>query len=150
GVLSASAQQEKDRQLVEAGVAGWQQAGYRGQGVKIAVLDTGFRGYREQLGKSLPKTVLARSFRADGNLEAKDSQHGILCAEVLHALAPDAAILFANWEPDHPEQFVQAVRWAREQGARVISCSIIMPSWSDGEGGGPFSEALAQALGSGN
>jgi hypothetical protein len=127
----------------------WHAARHRGKGIKIAVLDSGFRGYRRFLGKALPDHVSVRSFRTDHNLEAKDSRHGILCAEVLHALAPDAEILLANWEPDHSEQFLAAVRWAREQGARVISCSVIMPSWSDGEGGGPVHEALAQLLGDG-
>jgi subtilisin family serine protease len=72
-----------------------------------------------------------------------------LCAEVLHALAPDAEILLANWEPDRSEQFLAAVQWARQQGARVLSCSVIMPSWSDGEGGGPVHASLARLLGDG-
>ena len=110
----------------------WQHTGYRGQGIKIAILDTGFRGYRDQLGKMLPARVQTRCFRDDDKFEAKNSQHGILCAEVLHALAPEAELLFANWEPDHPEQFLDAVGWARKQGARILSCSLIMPSWSDG------------------
>src|SRR5262249_8801532 len=93
--------------------------------------------------------VNAKSFRADGNLEARDSQHGVLCAEILHAIAPDAELLFANWESDQPESFLEAVRWARSQGARVISCSLIMPSWSDGEGGGPVHAALSQIVGAG-
>jgi subtilisin family serine protease len=132
------------------GATRWHVLGYRGQGVKIAVLDTGFRGYRAHLGRALPERVAWKSFRADGNLEAKDSQHGILCGEVLHALAPAADLLLANWEPDRPDQFLQAVRWARQQGARVITCSVIMPSWSDGEGGGAFNEVLARILGEGN
>jgi hypothetical protein len=132
------------------GVDQWHKAGQHGHGVKIAILDSGFRGYRDFLGTALPARVTARSFRGDGNLEAKDSQHGILCGEVIHALAPDADLLLANWEPDHPEQFLAAVRWAREQGARLISCSVIMPSWSDGEGGGPVHEALRRVLGPGN
>jgi hypothetical protein len=131
------------------GVARWHEAGYCGQGIKIAVLDSGFRGFRAHLGQDLPARVTARSFRSDGNLEAKDSQHGILCAEVVHALAPEAELLLANWEPDSPEQFLAAARWARQQGARIISCSVIMPSWSDGEGGGPFHEALSPLLGPG-
>ena len=61
-------------------------------------------------------------------------------------LAPDAELLFANWEPDRPDQFIEAVRWARGQGARVLSCSLIMPSWSDGEGGGPTHAALVELL----
>jgi hypothetical protein len=118
--------------------------------VTIAVLDSGFRGYRCQLGKALPAQVRVRSFRDDGDLEARDSQHGILCGEVLHTLAPEADLLFANWEPDRPERFLDAVRWARSQGARIITCSLIMPSWSDGEGNGPVHQALADILGAGD
>jgi subtilisin family serine protease len=68
---------------------------------------------------------------------------------VVHAVAPEAELLFANWEPGDPEQFLEAVRWARRQGAQVLSCSVIMPSWSDGDGGGPVHEALARILGGG-
>ncbi len=127
--------QARLQHLTRLGADRWQAAGCRGKGVKIAILDTGFRGYRDYLGRALPEHVTVRSFRTDSNLEAKDSQHGILCGEVIHALAPDAELLLANWEPDRSDQFLAAVRWARQQGARIVSCSLIMPSWSDGEGG---------------
>src|SRR5581483_4030495 len=107
-----------------------------------------FRGYQAHLGHALPEHVTVHSCRADGDLEAKNSQHGILCGEVVHALAPDAELLFANWEPDRPDQFLDAVRWARQQGARILSCSLIMPSWSDGEGGGLTHRALSRLLAS--
>ncbi len=128
----------------------WHAAGRRGKGVTVAVLDSGFSGYRAHLGEALPRRVGVRSFRDDGNLEAKDSQHGILCGEAVHAIAPDARLLFANWEPNHPGQFLEAVRWAVGQGAQVLTCSIIMPTWSDGEGGGPVHAALARLLGDGS
>jgi hypothetical protein len=124
-------------------------AGYRGRGIKVAVLDTGFRGYRQYLGSALPARVTVRSFRIDGNLEARDSQHGILCGEVIHAVASDAELLLANWEPERPDKFLEAVRWARAQGARIISCSNIMPCWGDGEGGGDVHRELAHVLGTG-
>jgi hypothetical protein len=127
----------------------WHADGYRGQGVTVAVLDSGFRGWKRYLGSALPDHVETRSFRPDGDLEAKDSQHGILCGEVVHALAPDAKLLFANWDGDDPATFVAAVRWARERGARAVTCSVIMPCWSDGEGGGPVHVALAPVVGSG-
>jgi hypothetical protein len=133
--------------LEHLGVASWHRQGERGHGVKVAILDSGFRGYQAYLGRALPARVLARSFRTDGKLEARDSQHGILCAEVVHALAPDAELLLANWEPDRPEQFLDAVRWARQQGARVLTCSVIMPAWSDGEGHGAVHRELARLLG---
>jgi subtilisin family serine protease len=146
---AALCQAPADRVLEDLGVRAWHDGGYRGQGVKVAVLDTGFAGYQEQLGKALPAQVRARSFRRDNNLEARDSRHGILCGEVVHAVAPGAELLLANWEPERPDQFLDAVRWAREQGARVLTCSLIMPTWSDGEGHGPVHTALAKMLGDG-
>lgn len=139
---------ERSRYLTDLGVSDWHAAGFRGQGVRIAILDTGFRGYRDHLGKALPSAVTARSFRGDANLEARDSQHGILVAEVIHTLAPEAELLLANWEPEQPRQYLDAVRWARQQGARIISCSVITPSWSDGEGNGAVHAELARLLGS--
>jgi hypothetical protein len=133
--------------LQRLGVPAWHDKGWRGQGVTVAILDSGFRDYREHLGKSLPETVRTRSFRLDGDLEGRNSQHGIRCAEVIHTLAPQARLLFANWEPQHPDHFLAAIQWARGQGARIISCSVIMPTWSDGEGGGPIHERLAKILG---
>lgn len=138
---------QRREQWDSLGASRWHQLGLRGQGIKIAVLDTGFRGWRSFVGKELPRKVAARSFRVDGNLEARDSQHGILCAEIVHALAPDAELLLANWDTEAPTSFLQAVRWAKDQGARAITCSVIMPSWSDGEGGGQVHAALDQVLG---
>src|SRR4051794_24761099 len=51
----------RPKQLTQLGVDAWHAAGYRGQGVKVAVLDSGFRGYRDHLGKALPANVTARS-----------------------------------------------------------------------------------------
>jgi subtilisin family serine protease len=140
---------ERSAHLSLLGAPEWNSAGFRGKGVKVLVLDTGFRGYRDQLGKSLPAKVTVRSARKDGNLEFKDSQHGILVAEVVHAIAPDAELLLANWNTDDPETFLDAVKWAREQGVRVITCSVVMPSWSDGEGNGPIHKRLRELLGDG-
>jgi subtilisin family serine protease len=138
--------QDQAKHISLLGLDRWQSLGYRGQGIKIAVLDTGFRGYRDQLAKTLPTKVETRCFRDDGNFEAKNSQHGLLCAEVLHTLAPQADLLLATWEPDSSESFLEAVRWAKHAGARIISCSIIMPSWSDGNGGGEFHQKLSRIL----
>ncbi len=138
--------QDQAKHFSLLGLDRWQSLGYRGQGIKIAVLDTGFRGYREQLGKTLPAQIETHCFRSDGNFEAKNSQHGLLCAEVLHTLAPQADLLLATWEPDSSESFLDGVRWAKQAGARIISCSIIMPSWSDGNGGGEFHQKLRRIL----
>src|SRR5436305_963540 len=58
------------QQLARLGVDQWHKAGLRGRGVKVLVLDYGFPGYRDLLGKTLPREVTAQSFRDDGNLRA--------------------------------------------------------------------------------
>jgi Subtilase family len=141
---------QRAEHLALLGANHWQAAGYRGQRIKIAVLDLGFRGYRAHLGNTLPTQVKIQCFRSDGNFEAKNSQHGILCAEVLHAIAPEAELLLATWDPDDSSRFLEAVRWARREGARIISCSVITPGWSDGQGGGSFHRDLARVLGKGD
>lgn len=135
--------------LGRSGADDWHAAGFRGRGVTVAVLDTGFRGWRRSLGGALPAAehVRAKSFRLDGDLEARDSQHGVLCAEVVHALAPEADLLLADWELGREDRFLAAVRWAKDQGAKVITCSVITPSFSDGLGGGAVHRALAELLG---
>src|SRR5262245_20546478 len=69
------------------GVDAWHRAGVRGGHVKVAILDSGFHGYRDQLGRTLPATVTVRSF-SRGGLEDRASNHGVRCGEVIHALAP--------------------------------------------------------------
>jgi subtilisin family serine protease len=125
--------------VARTGADVWHAAGHRGKGVTVAILDSGLKG--------LPRDAVARSFRRDGRLDAKDSDHGLMCAEVLRHIAPEARVIFANWEPSCPESFLDAVAWARKQGARVISCSMIMPTWSDGEGGGRVHRRLKELLG---
>ncbi len=148
--VSSDALPHRAEALERLGVPLWHEKGWRGRGLKVAVLDSGFHGYQAHLGAALPRSVQVRSFRFDGNLEAKDSSHGLLCAEVIHAIAPEAELLLANWEPEHPEQFLAAVRWARQQGARILSCSIIMPSWSDCAGHGRIHDELTRLLGPGD
>jgi len=140
---------DRPAHLTLLGVDRWHAAGFKGKGIRVAVIDSGFRGYIEHLGQALPERITTCSFRRDGDLEAKDSRHGILCGEVVHAIAPDAELLFANWEPDEPEAFLNAVNWARQQGAQIITCSVIMPGWSDGHGGGGAHAKLNRILGDG-
>ena len=81
---------ERRAHLSDLGALRWHEDRSRGQNTKVAVLDSGFRDYKSFLGKGLPARIQTKSFRKDRNLEARDSQHGILCAEAIHAIAPDA------------------------------------------------------------
>lgn len=146
---AAGADAELARHAEGLGVSTWHAAGLCGKGVKVCVLDTDFAGFRDELGVSLPRAVLARSFRPDRDLEQPRTGHGTRAAQVVHALAPGAELLLANWDAASPESFLGAVRWAKERGAKVITCSVTSAAWGDGEGGGPAHRRLSALLGGG-
>jgi subtilisin family serine protease len=129
------------------GAAPWHRAGHKGRGVTVAVLDTGFRGLQTARERVLPTSVVWQSLRRDGNIESRDSSHGLLCAEVVHAIAPDAKLLLIDWQPGDRESFIAAVAAAKRAGARVLTCSVALPSWSDGAGGGPVHDAVGDIIG---
>ncbi len=150
GKKDAGREEALRRQLARLGVDRWHRAGLRGRGVKVLVLDLGFPGYRDLLGKTLPREVTAQSFRDDGNLRAPEGLHGVRCAEVVHALAPGAELFLANWDFHDPASFISAVKWAKAKGVQVLTCPAIQPGWSDCEGGGTVHIALKRVLGAGD
>jgi subtilisin family serine protease len=72
------------------GADAWQVDGVTGQGVKVAIIDSGFSGYLPLLGTELPDSVDLVSFAAGGRTDA--TKHGTAVAELVHDVAPDAAL----------------------------------------------------------
>lgn len=99
----------------------WHNAGFTGAGVKVGVLDLGFKHYLDLLGSDLPETVVGRSFIEGVELEETDSEHGTAVGEIIYDIAPDAELLFAAYDTDVEE--LQAVDWLLEQGVQIISHS---------------------------
>ena len=115
-----------------------------GTGAKICILDIGFLGYRDLLGSELPSSVTARSFRADGDIAAGEN-HGTACAEIVHDMAPDAALWLVNFETDVEEG--AAVDWLIQQGVQVISYSLGWYNAGAGDGTGPICADVEYAAG---
>ena len=96
--------------------------GITGQGVRVGILDFGFEGYRELQGKGmLPAPAAARAFNRAGTIE-KGGVHGTACAEIVHAMAPDAEIYLAAIDGAE-DQIIQAAFWLAEQGIDILSFS---------------------------
>jgi len=124
------------------GADDWQERlGLTGRGVKIAVLDIGFKGYRSLLGSELPSQVIVKSFRSDGDIEAGET-HGTACAEIVHDIAPEAELYLVNFETE--VEWGLAVGWLISKGVDVISHSL---GWYEGPGDGTglFSQAVDRA-----
>jgi hypothetical protein len=86
----------------------WQAAGITGKGVRVGVLDLGFKNYKQFLHTT---KVTAKSFRADGLIESDDPDtvHGTACAEVINELAPDAELFLAAAQSEG--EVVRAIGW---------------------------------------
>ena len=65
-------------------------AGVKGQGVKVAVIDGGFKGANELSG-DMPARWRYRDYTGEG-IYAGDSVHGTACAEIVHDVAPEAEL----------------------------------------------------------
>ncbi|MBN2198718.1 MAG: S8 family serine peptidase [Candidatus Aminicenantes bacterium] len=111
-------------------------------GLKVCILDLGFKDYASLLGTELPSSVRTRSFRTDGNLSA-GSVHGTACAEIVHDMAPDAELYLVNFSTEL--QHRQAVDWLISEGVDVISYSIAWFNAGDGRGTGPICEPVKKA-----
>ena len=110
---------------------------------KICILDAGFDGYSSKLGKELPATVTARSFRADGDITGGGEIHGTACSEIAYDMAPDAKFYLVNFETDVEQH--NAVDWIVAQKMDVISCSLCWFNAGAGDGTGPIDDDPAYA-----
>jgi subtilisin family serine protease len=103
--------------------------GIRGAQVKIGILDFGYGGYHALEAKGLvPTPVAVRSFPKPVDLmAASNTVHGAACSEIIHAMAPDAALYLAMVGDGSGTagngDIVEAARWLAEQHVDVISYS---------------------------
>ena len=104
------------------GAEKWHAAGYTGQGMKIAILDQGFDGYRDLLGRELPSSVTAKSFVPGIEVDQTGVSHGAAVAEVIHDVAPDAELYLVYYDGGDVSMG-NAVEWMLQQGVNIISHS---------------------------
>ncbi len=121
----------------------WQAANFKGQGIKVGIIDGGFKNFRNTLGDLLPPAgqVLFRSYLVDKG-EGKDL-HGIAVAEIVHSLAPEASLLMAAIEDEIG--FAQAVDWLLENRVQVIQVSLGWAGLFPGDGSAKMSQQLDRA-----
>ena len=64
--------------------------GAKGQGVKVAIIDGGFKGAKE-LREDMPESWWYHDYTGEGIYAGTDA-HGTACAEVVHDVAPEAEL----------------------------------------------------------
>ncbi|MFQ6059550.1 MAG: S8 family serine peptidase, partial [Anaerolineae bacterium] len=121
----------------------WQVAGYRGQGVKVAILDGGFQGYAALQGTELPSNPVTQSFTADGCI-ACGTPHGTACAEIVYDIAPHAQYYFVTAHTD--VEFGNAVSYLVDQeGVDIVSHSANWSVAGPGDGSGYLADLINHA-----
>ena len=126
--------------------AAWHEKGFTGKGVKVAVLDGGFKGLADrQASGDLPANVVTQDFCGGQLLGEED--HGTAVAEIVHEMAPDAQLYLAcvGTEVD----LAAAEAWAKSQGVTVINHSAGWEGPYRDDGGGPVGAVVADARANG-
>lgn len=105
--------------LKASGLEQLHQQGQKGRGVRVAVIDSDFRGYQQFLGKQLPIRTRLFDFTAERNYslepdpipgEPQGIGHGTQCALALALAAPEGDLTLVRVDPGAPYQLQVASR----------------------------------------
>ncbi len=130
----------------------WNNAGYRGQGIKVGVIDTGgpgdggFAKIRSLVGTELPSIAGARCYTDIGtyssniaSCEAGTDTHGTGVAEAVADIAPEVQLYIAN--PHSMGDVRDTADWMVSQGVQVIVHSVVWIWNGPGDGTSPYSNS---------
>ncbi len=114
----------------------WQAAGLTGAGVKVGIVDLGFAGYTaRQASGDLPASLTTADFGCGSDF-ASTEPHGTAVAEIVHEMAPSAALYLICI--DDEIDLGQAKDYAIAQGIQIINHSVAWFNTARGDGtGGP-------------
>jgi len=124
----------------------WNAAGFTGAGVKVGIIDTGFKGYPALLGTELPSQVTTwgqSTVGPEGGAGDGESVHGAGVAEVVHDVAPAAQLYLAL--VDNPVELGLAEEWMVSQGVDVINHSVGWWGWGQTDGTGVINDPVNDA-----
>ena len=137
---------------VEAhGVPAWHAAGLKGQGIKIGVIDVGFKGFTELMGSELPATAQWRCYTEVGvftenpndcipeNSPESSKLHGTAVTEALFDVAPDATYYIGT--PYSWGDLRSIVDWMTSEDVDVINHSVGWIFDGPGDGTSPYSDS---------
>lgn len=132
------------------GVQAWHEAGFRGQGVRVAVFDIQWSTARaDPSGLDVAGTADCWSHpscETPLDLETvrfgyENGVHGLACAEVVRDVAPEAELYLVR--VNGRTTFEAAAAWAIRHEIDVISLSMSFFNASFYDGTGPYAEAVA-------
>ncbi len=130
--------------LIPTGALLLQSAGYRGQNVKVAIIDLGFAGLTraKRVGALNPKIIVDEEDYSGEGLEAGTS-HGTGVAEIVHAMAPQAWLYLKKVSDE--VDLENAVDDAIAQGVQIINHSVGVANANFNDGTGIVAEIVDRA-----
>ncbi len=158
-VMPPQPDQSSSRGAVSQGVAlhqadAWHRMGFRGQGIKVGVIDGGFDGFRElQRSGRLPGNVIARCYPPRDSLQPVSSfladcevgsAHGTAVAETVIDVAPEVQLYIAN--PRSSGDLKNAVDWMVDNRVNVINRSLRSIYQGPGDGTYYFSDSVLRSV----
>jgi MYXO-CTERM domain-containing protein len=122
----------------------WQQEGLTGAGVRVAVVDIGFEGYQTLVGTELP---VVDTSGLVGEWDTDD--HGTAVAEIIHDIAPDAAISLFNFETELEFRALLMEFAQGQHDVDIINASIGFDNVWHADGTSPYSVGVDAVVESG-
>ena len=127
------------------GSVAWNRSGYRGDGIKVGLIDVGFEGIGKLMGIELPATVVARCYTDVGVFTQiladceNDRYHGTLVAESIIDIAPEVSLYIAN--PNSSGDLRNTVEWMISENVLVINHSRSWTFSGPGDGTSPYNDS---------
>ena len=107
-------------------------AGAKGQGVKVAIIDVGFKG-ANKLREDMPVRLWPRDYTSTG-IYAGTSAHGTACAEIIHDVAPEAELYL--YKVADIVDLENAKDRCIQDGVAIVNCSVTWVNEGFGDGRG--------------
>ncbi|MYE54496.1 MAG: S8 family serine peptidase, partial [Chloroflexi bacterium] len=138
------------------GAPSWHAAGYKGEGVKIGIIDSSFSDFAGLQGTELPSTVSVRCYTALGRFSSelsacspsdassRDTMHGTAVTEAVFDIAPEATYYIAN--PYSFGDLQSTTDWMVEEGVDVINMSLAWLFGGPGDGTSPYTDAAVKSV----
>jgi subtilisin family serine protease len=128
------------------GAIDFHNAGYTGAGVKVAVIDSGFKDLTEaRVNGDLPYTV--HTYDLTGKGINTEYLHGTACAEIVHDMAPQAELYLLKVSDE--VDIYRALDYCIYQHIDIISLSLSTFGSGPGDGTGYLDGLVDQARASG-
>ncbi|MBN9392687.1 MAG: S8 family serine peptidase [Chloroflexi bacterium] len=143
--LAQLAQVSKNEGVKLMGADKWQAAGFKGKGVKIGIIDGGFKYHEKFLGSTLPADLDPVDIDAQngGPGVIDETVHGTAVIEIIYSLAPEASYAAAAVDGSDGE-IKQALDYlVKDQKVNIVSVSM-GGHGGPGDGTDPLDQYIAQ------